>query len=47
VEIADALEDQRIATCLPFLLEAGFSARDALDHADFDGGVARPTMAAR
>ena len=32
-EIADALEAGRIATCLPFLLEAGYSARDAGDHA--------------
>jgi predicted nucleic acid-binding protein len=31
-EIADALESGRIATCLPFLLEAGYSARDAQDH---------------
>jgi predicted nucleic acid-binding protein len=31
-EIADAFEDGRIATCLPFLLEAGYSARAARDH---------------
>jgi predicted nucleic acid-binding protein len=31
-EIADWLEDGRIATCLPFLLEAGYSARNARDH---------------
>jgi predicted nucleic acid-binding protein len=31
-EIADALERQRIAACLPFLLEAGYSARHARDH---------------
>jgi predicted nucleic acid-binding protein len=31
-ELADALEAGRIATCLPFLLEAGYSARDARDH---------------
>jgi predicted nucleic acid-binding protein len=31
-EIADALEAGRIATCLPFLLEAGYSARTARDH---------------
>ncbi len=31
-EIADALEAGRIATCLPFLLEAGYSARSARDH---------------
>jgi predicted nucleic acid-binding protein len=33
-EIADALEERRIATCLPFLLEAGYSARSARDHAE-------------
>ncbi len=33
-EIAAALEDGRIATCLPFLLEAGYSARSADDHSD-------------
>ena len=31
-EIADALEQQRIVTCLPFLLEAGYSARSGRDH---------------
>jgi predicted nucleic acid-binding protein len=31
-ELADALEAGRIATCLPFLLEAGYSARSAQDH---------------
>jgi predicted nucleic acid-binding protein len=31
-EIADALEAGRIGTCLPFLLEAGYSARSARDH---------------
>ena len=31
-ELADALEAGRIATCLPFLLEAGYSARSARDH---------------
>lgn len=30
-EIAVALEDGRIATCLPFLLEAGYSARNGDD----------------
>jgi predicted nucleic acid-binding protein len=30
-EIADSLEAGRIATCLPFLLEAGYSARSARD----------------
>jgi predicted nucleic acid-binding protein len=33
-EIASALEDGRLATCLPFLLEAGYSARAAADHAE-------------
>lgn len=32
-EIATALEDGRIAVCLPSLLEAGYSARGATDHA--------------
>jgi predicted nucleic acid-binding protein len=31
-EIAEAIEAGRIATCLPFLLEAGYSARSARDH---------------
>lgn len=31
-EIADALEQRQIAVCLPFLLEAGYSARGARDH---------------
>jgi predicted nucleic acid-binding protein len=31
-EIADAIEPGRIATCLPFLLEARYSARNARDH---------------
>ena len=31
-EIADALEAGHIAVCLPFLLEAGYSARTARDH---------------
>jgi predicted nucleic acid-binding protein len=33
-QIADALEAGEIATCLPFLLEAGYSARNALEHAE-------------
>ena len=32
-EIAEALETGRIGACLPFLLEAGYSARDAREHA--------------
>jgi predicted nucleic acid-binding protein len=31
-EIADALEAGRIAACLPFMLEAGYSARSANEH---------------
>jgi predicted nucleic acid-binding protein len=31
-EIALALEGGRVAVCLPFVLEAGYSARDADDH---------------
>jgi predicted nucleic acid-binding protein len=31
-QIADALQAGRIATSLPFLLEAGYSARNAKDH---------------
>jgi predicted nucleic acid-binding protein len=31
-ELADAVEAGRVATCLPFLLEAGYSARNARDH---------------
>jgi predicted nucleic acid-binding protein len=33
-EIAGALEGQRIAACLPFLLEAGYSARNAVAHGE-------------
>lgn len=33
-EIADLLEAGGIAACLPFLLEAGYSARTARDHAN-------------
>jgi len=31
-EIAAALEEGRVAVCVPFLLEAGYSARSASDH---------------
>ncbi len=31
-EVAEAVEASRVATCLPFLLEAGYSARSAADH---------------
>jgi predicted nucleic acid-binding protein len=30
--VAAWLEEKRLATCLPFLLEAGYSARSAADH---------------
>jgi predicted nucleic acid-binding protein len=30
--VAEAVEAGRVATCLPFLLEAGYSARSAADH---------------
>lgn len=33
-EIADAVEERRIGVCLPFLLEAGYSARNATDHVE-------------
>lgn len=36
-EIAEWLEQGRIATCLPFLLEAGYSARNAADHDELLG----------
>ena len=31
-ELADGLESGRIATCLPFLLEAGYSTRTGREH---------------
>lgn len=33
-EIARWLEEGRVATCLPFALEAGYSARNARDHVE-------------
>lgn len=33
-EISESIEQGRIAVCLPFLLEAGYSARNAADHAE-------------
>jgi predicted nucleic acid-binding protein len=30
--VAGWLEEKRLAVCLPFLLEAGYSARSAVDH---------------
>lgn len=45
-EIADQLDAGLIAICLPFLLEAGYSARDGGDHDKFyDGMVAFPYVA--
>lgn len=32
-EIADAVAAGQVVVCLPFLLEAGYSARNAVDHA--------------
>ncbi len=33
VEISEAISERRLAVCLPFLLEAGYSARGATEHA--------------
>jgi predicted nucleic acid-binding protein len=33
-ELADAFEAGRVGTCLPFVLEAGYSARNAREHDD-------------
>lgn len=33
-EISRWIEQERLAVCLPFLLEAGYSARNAADHVD-------------
>jgi predicted nucleic acid-binding protein len=44
-EIAELLEQGRIATCLPFLLEAGYSARNGRDHKQLiDELLALPRM---
>jgi hypothetical protein len=44
-EIADLLVRGKIATCLPFLLEAGYSARNGRDHIDLiDEMLALPTI---
>lgn len=32
--VLDWIEEGRLATCLPFLLEAGFSAQDAAEHSE-------------
>lgn len=39
LEIADAIEQRRVGTCLPFLLEAGYSARSATDHDELLRGL--------
>ena len=39
-EVADAIEAGLIATCVPFLLEAGYSARSARDHDTLLGELA-------
>jgi predicted nucleic acid-binding protein len=45
-EIADLIERGRIATCLPFLLEAGYSARSTRDHTELlDELLALPRFA--
>jgi len=45
-EIAHWLEQGRIATCLPFLLEGGYSARNARDHDELVGELmALPNVA--
>jgi hypothetical protein len=36
-EIADAIEQGVVGVCLPFLLEAGYSARNATDHDELLG----------
>lgn len=33
-DVLDWIEEGRLATCLPFLLEAGYSARDAAEHSE-------------
>lgn len=33
-DVLDWIEEGRLATCLPFLLEAGFSAQDAAEHSE-------------
>lgn len=38
-QIADWLREQKLGTCLPFLLEAGYSARSAADHAAIMGDL--------
>jgi predicted nucleic acid-binding protein len=38
--IAIAMEDNEVGVCLPFILEAGFSARSARHHAEIAGRFA-------
>jgi predicted nucleic acid-binding protein len=33
-DVIDWIEEGRLATCLPFLLEAGYSAQDAAEHSE-------------
>lgn len=33
-DVLDWIEEGRLATCLPFLLEAGYSAQDAREHSE-------------
>jgi predicted nucleic acid-binding protein len=33
-DVLDWIEEGRLATCLPFLLEAGFSAHDGAEHSE-------------
>lgn len=40
-QIAALIESGEIAVCAPFLLEAGWSARDAADHAALQGDLLR------
>jgi predicted nucleic acid-binding protein len=45
-EIASAIEERRIAVCVPFLLEAGYSARNAAEHRELLGELlALPLLA--
>jgi predicted nucleic acid-binding protein len=41
VQIADWMDEGLVGTCLPFLLEAGYSARSASDHLTIMAGLAR------
>lgn len=39
IEIGDDFDAQRVAVCLPFLLEAGFSAVDSRDHSELQNDL--------